>query len=174
LANLSLALQKTAQKKYRQAIKYLNDARKWPENLGSGSPYNPDTRLHDFIAAFCQMKLGKMHEAEKLYNNIASYSLDKEHWMGGKNPIDNYISMLVLDKEGKQLELKELMGGWKTEQDSIRNWNITPDASGTRYEWVLARYNNNTESAEKFRKELASPAMVNRFKILMKALEICK
>lgn len=174
LANFSLALKMVAQKKYQQAIKYLNDARKWPENLGSGSPYNPDTRLHDFIAAFCQKKLGNTKEAASYYQKIGDFSLDNENWLGGKNPADHYISVLVLNQAGKQQELKQLMAGWKAEQDSLRNWNITETAAGATFDWVSAAYNNNNVSAEKLQQTLASPAAVNRFRILMKALEICK
>ena len=174
MANLSLALKMVEQKKYPQAIKFVNDARKWPENLGSGSPYNPDTRLHDFIAAFCQKKLGNVNEAENYYQKIAVLSLDAENWLGGKNPVDNYISVQVLNQKGKQHELKKLIAGWKAEQDSIRNWNITQGAAGSKFDWVLASYNNDTSGAEKLEKELASPAMVTRFKILMKALAVCK
>ena len=58
LANLSLALQMMDKKKFKQSLSYINEARKWPENLGSGSPYNPDTRLHDYMAAFSEMNLG--------------------------------------------------------------------------------------------------------------------
>ncbi|MDB5249235.1 MAG: repeat-containing protein [Segetibacter sp.] len=172
LANLSLALKMVEQKKYGQAIKYLNDAKKWPENLGSGSPYNPDNRLPDFIAAYCNKKLGNQNEAAGYYEKIADYSLDSENWMGGRNPINNYISVLVLNQKGMQQELKQLMTGWKAEQDSIRNWNITQGNAGSKFDWVFAKYNHETERAEKLQKELASPAMVNRFKLLIKALQI--
>ncbi|MEO5893108.1 MAG: DUF5107 domain-containing protein [Ferruginibacter sp.] len=174
LANLSLALKKVEQKKYQQATRYLDDARKWPENLGSGSPYNPDTRLHDFIAAFCETKLGKMSEAKNYYQKITSYSIDKENWIGGRNYVDNYISVLVLNRNGKKDELKQVMAGWKTEQDSLHNWSISPGSAGTAFKWVLASYDNDRETAEKLQKELASPANVNRFKLLMKALAVCK
>ena len=174
IANLSIALKMVEQKKYQQAIMYVDDARKWPENLGSGSPYNPDTRLHDFISAFCQMKLGHTDEAEKNNQKIIAFSLDKENWMHGRNATDNYISILVLNQQGKQSELKQLMAGWKAKQDSVRNWNISQGSDETAFKWVLASYDNDKESAEKFQKELASATAVNRFNLLMKALAVCK
>ena len=67
MANLSLALQMIEQKKYQKAIKYVNEAKKWPENLGSGSPYNPDNRLQDYIAAYCEDRLGNQEEAENYF-----------------------------------------------------------------------------------------------------------
>ena len=174
LANLFLALKMVEQKKYQQAIKYVNDARKWPENLGSGSPYNPDNRLHDFIAAFCQTKLGNTKEAESYIQKITAFSLYSETWMGERNAADNYISVLILNQQGKQQELKQLMGGWKAQQDSVHNWSISQGSAGTAFKWVLASYNNDREGAEKLQKELSSSAIVNRFKLLMKALAVCK
>ncbi|MDB5280812.1 MAG: repeat-containing protein [Ferruginibacter sp.] len=174
MANLSLALNMVEQKKYQQAIRYVDDARKWPENLGSGSPYNPDTRLHDFIAAFCQKKLGNTKEAESYIQKITAFSLDSETWMRGRNSADNYISILVLNQQGKQPELGRLIAGWKAEQDSVHNWSISQGSAGTAFKWVLANYDNDRGGTEKLEKELSSSAMVNRFKLLVKALEVCK
>jgi Tfp pilus assembly protein PilF len=173
-ANLSLALKMIEQKKYQAALKYLSDARKWPENLGSGSPYDPDNRLQDFIAAYCQKKLGNQKEAESYDQKISDYSLSFDNWSSGRNALNNYISVLVLNQKGKQQELKKLVTEWKNEQDSIRNWSITQNAGGRNYQWVLAKYNNDSESAKLIEKELAAPVMVNRYKILRKALEVCK
>ncbi|MEJ7586776.1 MAG: DUF5107 domain-containing protein [Ferruginibacter sp.] len=174
MANLSLAIQMAEQKKYQSAIKYVKEAKKGPENLGSGSPYNPDTRLHDFIAAYCEQKLGNQNEAGNYYQSLLNYSLDQDNWLGGKNPLGNYISMQVLIRGGREVELKLLITRWKAEQDSIRNWSITQGAAGAAFDWVLARYQKNDEKSEKLQKELASPAMITRFKILMKVLAVCK
>ena len=94
--------------------------------------------------------------------------------MGGRNAADNYISVLILTQQGKQQELKQLMGGWKAQQDSVHNWGISQGSAGTAFKWVLASYNNDREGAEKLQKELSSSAIVNRFKLLMKALAVCK
>ncbi|MHA4844965.1 DUF5107 domain-containing protein [Flavitalea antarctica] len=170
LANLSLALKMIDQKKYRNALSYLAEARKWPEHLGSGSPYNPDTRLHDFMAAFCEIKLGNKKQAGVYQNRIADYSLDKEHWMGSQNPFGNYIGMLVLKQQNRQIELQQLMNGWKAQQDSVRNWSITQASAGARFDWVFAKYNNDEKKAEMFVRQLAEPGIVSRFRILQKMM----
>ena len=173
-ANILLALKMVEQKKYQQVLKYLSDALRWPENLGTGIPYDPDNRLQDFIAAYCLKKLGNQKEAENYYQKIEDYSLSFDNWTGGRNPLNNYISVLVLGKQGKQQELKHLLSKWKTEQDSLRNWSIMPNASGPAYQWVLAKYSNENGSAEMLEKELAASVGVNRFKILSKALKVCR
>jgi tetratricopeptide (TPR) repeat protein len=174
MANILIALESAAQKKYQQAISYVDHARLWPENLGSGSPYNPDTRLHDFIAAYCESKLGNQGEAGKYYKKIADFSSDAENWKGGRNPLGNYISVLVLKREGKETELKQLICDWKNEQDSLTKWSLTQGAAGRRFDWVVAKYNNENERAERLGKELGSPAIVSRFSILMKTLKLVK
>jgi tetratricopeptide (TPR) repeat protein len=172
LANLSLALQMVEQKKYPQAIKYLDDAKKWPENLGSGSPYNPDTRLHDFIAAYCQKKMGHQKEAGNFYKKITEYSLDKESWMGSRNPVNHFISVMILNQEGKQEELKQLMAGWKTEQDSIRNWSLGAGSASPEFRWVMAKYNGEIDKADVLEKELMAGPAVNRVKLFFRALKV--
>jgi hypothetical protein len=57
-ANLKLALDRLEKKKYREVIQFLDDSRNWPENLGAGKPYEPDTRLQDYVSAYCYGHLG--------------------------------------------------------------------------------------------------------------------
>ena len=45
LANLSLAVEMAEKGKYREALKYVEDSKNWPENLGAGKPYEPDTQV---------------------------------------------------------------------------------------------------------------------------------
>ena len=46
------------QKKYKEALKYIENSKKWPENLGAGKPYDPDERLQDLLSAYCYKKTG--------------------------------------------------------------------------------------------------------------------
>jgi hypothetical protein len=56
-ANLGYARQLMAAKKYRKALEFIEQARKWPLNLGVGRPYNPDERREDALALECYQKL---------------------------------------------------------------------------------------------------------------------
>jgi tetratricopeptide (TPR) repeat protein len=46
-------------KKYKEALKYIDLSKEWPENLGEGKPYDVDTRLQDYMTAVCLANLGK-------------------------------------------------------------------------------------------------------------------
>lgn len=172
LANLSLALQMMEQKKYRPAMKYLNNSRKWPENLGSGSPYNPDERLQDFMAARCEEKMGEQKKADGYYTRIKTYSLNPEIWSSARNQVNNYISAIVLKTQGKQQELNKLMTSWKAEQDSLSNWNIAQGSSAPEVQWVRAKNNNDNKMRKKLEKELLANGTQNKFYILFKTVQI--
>ena len=73
-ANLSLAVDMAEKGKYREAIKYVENSRNWPENLGAGKPYDPDTRFQDYISAYCYAKLGKNELADNYYDRIIDIS----------------------------------------------------------------------------------------------------
>ena len=60
LANLSLAVEMSEKGKYREAIKYVDNSRNWPENLGAGKPYDPDTRFQDYISPIAMKNSAKI------------------------------------------------------------------------------------------------------------------
>ena len=63
MANIAAALNKIDQKKYQEAIAFLKDSKQFPENLGSGMPYDPDYRLQDYLLAYCESKSGDEKKA---------------------------------------------------------------------------------------------------------------
>ncbi|CAL1518507.1 DUF5107 domain-containing protein [Chitinophaga sp. MM2321] len=172
LANISLALKMIEQGKYRQALTYLNKSREWPERLGTGKPYDPDNRVQDFIAAYCERKLNNQHNENDYYKQITNYSLSPESWNHPTNPANNYISALVLKKQGKETELRDLVTNWKEKQDSLSNWNIMEGSASPEFKWVMARYKNENDSATILEKELLSAGVgKRRFKMLIRALK---
>lgn len=58
-AALLLSTELIHEKKYNEALKMIDKSAEWPENLGVGKPYNPDTRIQDYLKAYCLMKLKK-------------------------------------------------------------------------------------------------------------------
>ncbi len=153
LANLALAVKNVKKKKYKEAIQYLNESKKWPENLGSGRPSDPDNRLQDFLGVYCETQMGHQKEADQYEKNIADYSLDSEHW-SSQNALNNYLSILVLQKRGKQEETDKLVSIWKTSQDSLSNWNIEAGAASLETQWVLAKYRNKDQAAEELEEKI--------------------
>ncbi len=72
-ACLNAALSEMNKGKYSRAVSYLEKARKWPENLGAGRPYDVDERMEDYLTALALEKAGKKKEAEKWYRKAAEY-----------------------------------------------------------------------------------------------------
>ena len=62
---LRWALQQVTQQQYASAIELLKTSLDWPENLGVGKPYDPDTRPQNYLLAYCYQQLRKPQEAAK-------------------------------------------------------------------------------------------------------------
>lgn len=65
-ACLFQSLELIKKNKYSQAIRMIEKSKEWPENLGVGKPFNPDTRIQDRLEAFCLEKLNRKSEADSL------------------------------------------------------------------------------------------------------------
>jgi tetratricopeptide (TPR) repeat protein len=52
-AHLAQARKLIETKKYRKALVMLGKSEEWPENLGVGKPYNPDTSKQDSLKTYC-------------------------------------------------------------------------------------------------------------------------
>ncbi|WP_428659666.1 DUF5107 domain-containing protein [Runella sp.] len=56
-ANIRYAAELTNRRKYKEAQLYLEQAETWPENLGSGEPYEPDNRLTLYLKKLVNQKI---------------------------------------------------------------------------------------------------------------------
>lgn len=63
-ANIRYAVQLLKLRKNTEAVTYLDQAETWPENLGSGAPYNPDNRLTAAFKRYITTK--KLSDLEKV------------------------------------------------------------------------------------------------------------
>lgn len=169
ITNLSLAVGLMEKNKFSEAIKYINDSKKWPENLGAGKPYEPDTRFQDYLSAYCFKKLGNNKSAENTFTGIISYS--EKNWFNAE-PVNLYISNQVFSKSGKQKEADLFMKRWKAEQDSLFNWNISEGSSAQKAQWMLAKYNGEEEKSKIMEQKLASIPSETRFRLFLKAMHI--
>lgn len=171
MASLALAVQKMQQKKYTQALVYLDSSRAWPENLGAGKPYDPDNRLQDFMAAYCERALGRPEKAAAYDEAIKTFSRNGENWTRTYKPAANYIGGLVLKKGGSEAEANRLLARWKQEQDSLHNWKIMPGSAAPEVRWVLAKWADDTQMASALEKDLLAGQAPTSFRMLYQALE---
>ena len=169
LANLSLAVEMAEKGKYREALKYVEYSKNWPENLGAGKPYDPDTRFQHYISAYCFEKLGKHNLAVNYYDTIMNFSLND----GGQNPepVNIFIKNHVLTDNGKKENVTLAMEKWITEQDSLYNWKISSGCSSPKAQWLIARYRGEDEKAAALEKEISAVPAENRFRLFLRAYD---
>jgi tetratricopeptide (TPR) repeat protein len=172
VAHISLALSYIRESKYKEAIEVLIKSKQYPENLGSGKPYNPDYRFQDYLIAYCEEQAGNKQKSSAYYQKIIDFSSETEnvHTMG--RAIDNYISVLVMERLGKEKEAKELLTQWQYYNDSLLTWQISGTHLPSQMEWVMGKCNNDSEKIRVLEKKITGPGNVTRFSLFLKALDI--
>jgi tetratricopeptide (TPR) repeat protein len=122
-ANLLQAVQLVKTGNYRNALRYVENARLWPEHLGVGKPYVTDQRLENYLAAICNEKTENPDRAIALYEDICNYTMS--HWTQWGSY--HYIGAIVLRKTGKTAWANQLLEEWQQAQpegDMVVRWSI--------------------------------------------------
>ncbi len=169
-ANLTIALDMLEKKKFKQATKYINNSKKWPENLGSGEPYEPDNRLQDYLLAYCESGLGNHKAADQYYQQIIDYSRD--HLSAPGFFPNNFFATSALVAQGESEEAGTYIRNWEEEQDYLRDWKIAGGSSTPEFQWVLAKYYNEEEKARKLEEEITKNRPNSKFGILIRAIKL--
>jgi tetratricopeptide (TPR) repeat protein len=167
LANLTLAVDLAEKGKFRDAIKYLDNSREWPENLGAGKPYDPDTRLQDYISGYCYEMLGKQNPADNYYTRIMNFSLNVNDQY--QDPANLCIANKILTRNGKKAEADLAIGRWKTEQDSLFNWKISSGSSSPKARWLAALTSGDETRARELEMQISSDPAERRFRLFLRA-----
>lgn len=109
-ANIMTAIDYYRKKDFERALKFVEKARLWPENLGVGRPYDPDERIEDFLEAECLSYTDEgRNRSEELYRRVISVS---EKNSRGHSSTD-YLYLLTLRRLGKESQLNEFLNRWK-------------------------------------------------------------
>lgn len=121
--------------KLKQAIRYIELSKLWPENLGVGKPYDNlvDERLENFMLAWCYTWLRKNDLADKQFQRTADWTPEKI--TAGLNDL---LQAIALQKLNKREEANKLISSWPLEATSS---NIS--------EWCRLVYAGKTEQADK-------------------------
>ena len=102
-ANLQAALDAIGEKHWQRALEHIGAAREWPENMGTGKPYEVDERLEDFLEQLCSRQLpGK--NTGNLNHRIISF---RERHPGAPFGSQDLLIMLALKNTGQNSRLKE-------------------------------------------------------------------
>ena len=95
-AYILLAMDLIKSRKYGEAMMKLEKSKEWPENLGVGMPYEPDTRIQDYLDACCLKKLDRKEQASAMEQAVVKYSLTQ-----AMNPsFNNLLTLRILEGDG--------------------------------------------------------------------------
>jgi tetratricopeptide (TPR) repeat protein len=173
VANLANALLQAENKKYNDALKSLEKARLWPENLGTGKPHEPDTRLMDYLAAYCETQLGHAQKAGQYAKDITDYSLNASK-ESNRHVLNNYLGVKLLSEADKQESASKFLGSWKAEQDSLRNWELAQGSDAPEVQWILAKTQNDQGRAEKLKQDLIADKKYNLTTLFFRTLDLAE
>jgi predicted Zn-dependent protease len=137
-AKLMQAVDNMREKKYKTALNYIEDARKWPEHLGVGKPYDEDidTRLEDWMQYLCYRQTGRSGDAA-LLQHIQQFTPAIDNTVRNFIPSNALVSAKVIAKtSGREKALQ-----WLNEQETR-----FPETAKT-LQWCKAMLENNTPSA---------------------------
>ena len=126
-ATVMLALLEYKKENFVKAIGLLDEARKWPENLGVGRPYDADERIEDCLQALCYRRLGNGEKENALMQAVADYtlaSIDHNAFSGNRLNASTFLGALVLREMGEKEKADQLMKEWlkEKENDQIAAW----------------------------------------------------
>ncbi len=172
LANIALALDYMELNNYKAATKYLVNSKKYPEKLGEGKPYDPDYRLQDYLIAYCAKQLKDEKTAVQCYQNIIDFSNEPDRFNSPRNAAANYLSLLVLNKQGHKNQAGELLKGWQHFQDSLSVWHISNSGESTQMQWVLTKIKDPVADTKALKNNDKLLGPVSNFTLFLRALEL--
>ncbi len=140
-SHVRLALEEMASGRYRDAIDHLEAGKAYPENLGTGAPYEPDTRLQDYLIAVCWERVGRRGRAEAYRQAVADYTV--RHG-AGRGP-GQLFGLLALRDLGRGAELDRLLADLEARP-----------AGDAPARWALAVYRRNRQDIERLEPVLAA------------------
>jgi Tfp pilus assembly protein PilF len=128
--HLFAALKAIEEQDYPTAIYYINESKRWPENMGVGKPYEVDERLENFLALYC---LQQSHQSppKPLIDNIACY---RDHFADTLYSTNDFLTIYVLLQHDEFTKARQILNTW------LQN---NPDDLAAR--WTQAFMNGDTE-----------------------------
>jgi tetratricopeptide (TPR) repeat protein len=118
-AHLHLAVEGLRKGDAQGALRSIDAARLWPENLGAGKPYpeNVDERLEDLLAAQCLLRRGRSAESGALLQRITAFG-------GRERGAGTLIHAIALRQTGREAEGRRLLAEWSAREpaSALAGW----------------------------------------------------
>jgi Tfp pilus assembly protein PilF len=125
------------------ALKSIDKARLWPENLGVGRPYEVDERIEDFVEAKILMHSGDKEGARSLYQDVINNTRERR----GRATSTDFLYLAALREMGMRQQSENFLAQWQ------RN---APNDPVLR--WARAVMNNDLSSAQRIEREIQTEA----------------
>jgi tetratricopeptide (TPR) repeat protein len=105
-AKLMQAAEMMKKKNYKASLKFISEARLWPENLGVGKPYDEDIdyRLEDWMTYSCYNKMKKTAEANVILENIVKFEPKVENTVRNFLPANSLITAWAYEALNRKSE----------------------------------------------------------------------
>ena len=143
-AHHRLAIQQMKDANYPAAITLLQSAKKWPENLGVGKPFDPDDRVTNYLLGTCYQKTGNLEEAKKHWEEVAVVTRRSLH----QSAATHVLGIKSLWNAKKYTESKEL----------LRSLLRGPDGESDLNQWIRMTSNNDREAVARLKENAPSLA----------------
>jgi hypothetical protein len=154
-ATLLRALELIENKKYKGALSQIEASRQWPENLGVGKPYNVDTRLQDYLTAYCLTKLGKNNEALEWQNKVIANTNNNF----AEASLNNILPLIIHQQKGEKEKAEALLHKIKTSSKAERPIQL----------WVIAAAEKDNTTLNSLNKDLSRNKYVD---IMQKVIKL--
>jgi tetratricopeptide (TPR) repeat protein len=105
-AKLMQAVQMIQKKNFKISLKFISEARLWPENLGVGKPYDEDIdyRLEDWMTYVCYQKMNRKSDADSILNNIVKFEPKVENTVRNFLPANTLVTAWAYEALNKRDE----------------------------------------------------------------------
>jgi len=111
-AHVGIGLAAMKKGAWAEAVQALDLSKQYPEKLGTGAPFHPDSRMQDYLIALCLDRMGERDKSTALREAMREYTLT--YWNEAQPYA--YFGGLVLEKLARRedrLKARELLAGPK-------------------------------------------------------------
>ena len=103
--HIQLGVEKMRRMDWAGAAAELERSKEYPEKLGSGKPFDPDVRLHDYLLGLVYGKLGEKEKAEAAFRSVVDFTLKFPESRG----TGAHFGALALRRAGRAAQAAEIM-----------------------------------------------------------------
>jgi Tfp pilus assembly protein PilF len=120
--HLLAALEATDEKNWQKAIRYINESRLWPENMGIGKPDEVDERLEKFLELHC-LQQSDQADSNSLSDSIACY---RDNFPDTPYSSNDFLSLYVLQQNNDPDKAQHILDTWlqHNSNDLAAQWSL--------------------------------------------------